>query len=659
MKITITINNIKIKTLKNFTILQICENLNIFIPRFCYHSKLSIAGNCRMCLIEVKNNIKPIVACSTPIMENMEIFTNTPLVKKARENVLEFLLINHPLDCPICDQGGECDLQEQTLAFGTDFSRFKFLKRGVQNKNLGPLIKTIMTRCIHCTRCVRFGAEIGGFMELGTIGRGMQTEISNFLNKSLVSDLSGNIIDICPVGALTSKPFSFKARSWEIKKTTTIDCFNSLNNLIRIDVLNNKILRVLPHSSSKTNFPWISDRTRFSFDGVLYQRLDNPVLRIDSHKFVPISWESSFNIIKKELKKTDPCQILSLVDNFIDLESNYLIKYFFNRNGVKKIYSNLPFNNNKDYLKYIFNLEVFQTADLYLLIFCDLKNENILLNTQLKNKYLKTSCAIYTIGNKLNLTYPTIHLGSNLTNLLNILEGKSLICTKIKNIKYPLIILGTNFFKIKFAENILLFLQKYFYINIMYYETSIVNFIQNNIEYKKKFNQKNIKLYFFYNVQSNLKFTKNSFKIYQGTHFNDVAQQSNLLLPSLAYLEKQSSYLNILNQKNITNIIIKKNETPSDFLILKIYLLYYNFLIYKKIDIQKKLYFLMPNLNMNMFKTHKSLKLEKCSNMLCFKTASQIYVKSYYLDTSITQSSRFMALRTRALFPFFNNFKLC
>jgi len=270
MSFYVSINDIKIKVPSNITILQACEYINVYIPRFCYHEKLSIAGNCRMCLVEIENSPKPVVSCSFPIINNMKIYTNTPLVKKARENILEFLLLNHPLDCPICDQGGECDLQDQTVLYGNDNSRFYEYKKSVEDKNCGPVIKTIMTRCIHCTRCVRFVQEFTNLKNLGTINRGFNTEISTYINSLIDSEISGNLVDICPVGALTSKFYTFKARNWELNSINAVDFIDGVGSNINVQLKGNKILRILPINNKNINENWISDKTRFFFDGLNY-----------------------------------------------------------------------------------------------------------------------------------------------------------------------------------------------------------------------------------------------------------------------------------------------------------------------------------------------------------------------------------------------------
>ena len=275
---------------KGVTVLQACEQAGVDVPRFCYHQRLSIAGNCRMCLVEVEKSPKPVASCAMPVMPNMNIKTTTPLVKKAREGVMEFLLINHPLDCPICDQGGECELQDQSLIYGSDRSRFTEYKRAVEDKELGPLVKTVMSRCIHCTRCVRFATEVAGVQDLGVTGRGNMAEIGTYVSKLLTSELSGNVIDLCPVGALTSKPFAFTARAWELKFAESVDVTDGLGSNIRVDTRGTEVMRVVPRLHEGVNEEWISDKARFSYDGLKRQRLDTPLVKGPDGRLKPATW---------------------------------------------------------------------------------------------------------------------------------------------------------------------------------------------------------------------------------------------------------------------------------------------------------------------------------------------------------------------------------
>ena len=295
--VNLFINDIPVKVPNKTTILQACDTVGIDIPRFCFHERLLVAGNCRMCLVEIEKSPKPVPSCTLQVMEGMKVFTKTPLVQKAQEAVLEFLLINHPLDCPICDQGGECDLQDQSINFGSDSSRFYIKKRGVEDKNIGPVVKTVMTRCIHCTRCVRFATEVAGLKDLGTTGRGKKTEIGTYVSKLLKTELSGNVVDLCPVGALTSKPYAFKARPWELKSTNSIDILDSLGSNIIINTKGNDIVRILPRLNESLNEEWLTDKARFSFDGIKCQRIDSPLVRDSLGNFMKVSWEVAFNTL--------------------------------------------------------------------------------------------------------------------------------------------------------------------------------------------------------------------------------------------------------------------------------------------------------------------------------------------------------------------------
>ena len=327
----IIVNDKAITVKKGLTIIQACEEIGIQLPRFCYHEQLSIAGNCRMCLVEIDKSLKPIASCAITIDKGMKIYTNTSLVKKAREGIMEFLLINHPLDCPICDQGGECDLQDQAMLFGNDRGRFYEVKRAVSELNLGIFIKTVMTRCIHCTRCVRFLSELGGVNQLGTTGRGVKTEIGNYIEKNILSEVSGNIIDLCPVGALTSKPYAFTARSWELTKIETIDILDSMGSNIIYSLYGNKIMRILPLVHLGINDEWIDDKTRFSYDGFVIQRIIVPLFKNNKNIFNKVSW----NFILKILSNILINKLGILINNDISLETSYILKlYNFNIKNI-------------------------------------------------------------------------------------------------------------------------------------------------------------------------------------------------------------------------------------------------------------------------------------------------------------------------------------
>lgn len=581
--ITIYINNIKTKVNKNSTVLQACNNLKIEIPKFCFQENLQIAGNCRMCLVEIENSPKPIASCAMPVMPNMKIFTDTPLVQKARESVLEFLLINHPLDCPICDQASECDLQDQTMIFGSDRSRFFFKKRGVEDKYCGPFIKTIMTRCIHCTRCVRFANEICNIDNLGTTGRGNKTEINFYYPNIFNSEFSGNLIDLCPVGALTSKPFTFKARSWELKKKEAVDIMDGIGSNIKVDIFNNEIVRILPKTNFNINKEWISNKTRFFFDSLKYQRIKYPLLKDKDNKFNKISWFEALNIINQKLITTDSTNIKSIIGDLIDLESLFLLKKNLNKLGIyninyEKFLNNNNFKINSDITSnFLFQntLKNIDESDLCLIINSDIRQEGSILNIHLINRLKKGNFKVAYVGNKVDFTYPINNLGLTLDILIKIITGKHSFCKDLKKAKNPIIIFGENiinqkngFFLISKLKN-LSFLNNN--INFFNSKNSLMNFLEINFT-NTKLNLKNSKIFYLYNtnLKNKLIKKKNNFIIYQGHHFTEDAQNSNLILPGLTFLEKKGTYLNIEGfiQKN-EQILNLNTEQRQDLIIFK------------------------------------------------------------------------------------------
>lgn len=581
--VIIYINNIKTKVNKNSTVLQACNNLKIEIPKFCFQENLQIAGNCRMCLVEIENSPKPVASCAMPVMPNMKIFTDTPLVQKARESVLEFLLINHPLDCPICDQASECDLQDQTMIFGSDRSRFFFKKRGVEDKYCGPFIKTIMTRCIHCTRCVRFANEICGIDNLGTTGRGNKTEINFYYPNIFNSEFSGNLIDLCPVGALTSKPFTFKARSWELKKKEAIDVLDGIGSNIKVDIFNNEIVRILPKTNFNINKEWISNKTRFFFDSLKYQRLMYPLLKDKNNKFQKISWFKALNIINQKLISTDGTNIKAIIGDLIELESLFLLKKNLNKLGIyninyEKFLNNNNFKINSDIASnFLFQntLKNIDESDLCLIINSDIRQEGSILNIHLINRLKKGNFNIAYIGNKVDFTYPVNNLGLTLDVLIKIIIGKHPFCQNLKKAKNPIIIFGENiinqkngFFLISKLKN-LSFLNNN--INFFNSKNSLINFLEINFT-NTKLNSKNSKVSYLYNtnLKNKLIKEKNNFIIYQGHHFTEDAQNSNLILPGLTFLEKKGTYLNVEGfiQKN-EQILNLNTEQRKDLIIFK------------------------------------------------------------------------------------------
>jgi NADH-quinone oxidoreductase subunit G len=456
------VNGIKINYIeKDKNIIDYIENLNIKIPHFCYHKNLSIAGNCRLCLVELKNSPKPLISCAMPISNKMEIYTNSFLVKKARENILEFLLLNHPLDCPICDQGGECDLQDQSLTFGLNKKRFYFYKRSVINKNLGPIIKTVMTRCIHCTRCIRFAKEIAHSEDLGVFGRGYSMEIGSYIEKIFNSEISGNVIDICPVGALTSKTYSFFDRTWELKNVFSIDYSDSLNLDIKVSIKNDFLItKITPYYyNQNNNFEnWISDKTRFSFDGMFsLERLSTLIVTNDVNYFDnSILWKQMFkeitliiyfqNHFNKHLLKLPFITII--IDNSISVELLNLLLLFEKKYEFIKIKKVNNFFNFIDLdtnllINSANNITKLNLSEIILLIGLNTRLESSTLNIKLKQRFLKGNVKIFTINSLLDFTFPIINLGANITILKNIVEGTNIVCQELKSKKNPLLLFNT------------------------------------------------------------------------------------------------------------------------------------------------------------------------------------------------------------------------
>jgi NADH-quinone oxidoreductase chain G len=470
------INNLKINYIpSNRSIIEYCENLGIDIPHYCYHSNLTIAGNCRMCLVEVKNSPKPVISCAMSLLNKMEIYTDSPLVKKSREGILEFLLLNHPLDCPVCDQGGECDLQDQSFVFGVDKKRFYNFKRIVTDKNIGPIVKTVMTRCIHCTRCVRFSKEIAGVESLGVFGRGVNSEIGTYITKTFNSELSGNIIDICPVGALTSKQYPFIGRVWELKNIKSIDYADSLSNSIQIYVKSNSIVKILPgyDETTKSN-NWISDKTRFSFDGMFSpERLSNiNVSSGNEDKTNVLTWNKVFNDIIYILYFQDHLskhflknyRLVIIFNDNIDLETLNLLlllskKYIF-ISLRKSENSNLKIDLESNFLLNTFkNSMDLNKSDFCLLMNVNPRYENPSLNIKLRQCFLKGNLPIFSINSLVDLTYPVKSLGSNIKILSKITEGNHLICQNMSLSKNPFLLVSSEIFKRKDSVNIVKLLE--------------------------------------------------------------------------------------------------------------------------------------------------------------------------------------------------------
>lgn len=561
--VNLYIDDIPVSVSKNSTVLQACDSLGIDVPRFCFHERLLIAGNCRMCLVEIEKSPKPVASCALPVAEGMKVFTKTPLVKKAQEGVLEFLLLNHPLDCPICDQGGECDLQDQAMLFGSDSSRFYEYKRGVEDKNCGPLIKTIMTRCIHCTRCVRFSTEIAGVPDLGTLGRGTNTEIGTYLDKVLTSELSGNVIDLCPVGALTSKPYAFKARSWELKNINSIDLSDSCGSNIVISSKGTEVMRILPRLNENINEEWISDKTRFSYDGLSVQRLGLPLfLNKDNLKsFEVLSWEKSFNIflsnIYKDLYNLDK-KLNIIFGKDSDLETVLTLKTLFNKLNCFSLYSSDNYCSNSSDIFYKLNCKIkdIEEADLCILVNCNTRFETSMLNLHLRKAINAGSLKIGYFGPSMDLAFETKHLGFNNKSFFDLIKGKHPFSKSLKKSKNPLFLISSN----SFSNNELLSINKILNenlnlssscLNILNIDASGVNLRElgiksiNDLMINKLDSVSNLFINSDLNNEQINVLSKATFSVYCGSHGVSETNKVNLILPGKAFSEKYAYFINL------------------------------------------------------------------------------------------------------------------
>lgn len=591
------------------TVFQLCETLDIKIPRFCYHDKLSIAGNCRMCLIEVEGGPKPLIACATSLNKGMSILTNSVLVKKAREHVLEFLLINHPLDCPICDQGGECDLQDQSLVYGSDKGRFIELKRSVEDKNLGPLVKTVMTRCIHCTRCVRYMEEIASDGILGTMGRGKDTEIGTYLESNLTSEISGNVIDLCPVGALTSKPYAFTGRPWELTSIESIDIYDVLLSSIRIDLKGSEIMRVLPKQNKYINEEWITDVVRFNYDGLKIERLAFPMLKIND-SFVSCSWNFSylyfiyllkfmlsssnrfvykmfishlFSDINSSFVKED--YYITLFNNFIsttefvvnnklvfnffvgsllDVYSIFLVKEFSKVvPGVS--YFNFELNEtfpNSDLRKsYVFqeSLVDIENSDLFLISGINSKLDLPLLHTRIRKQLLSNvNSKLFYFGRYFDTNSDQIkHCGVGIVNFLKFLSGKSFLSSyailskKISNIS-----------SYQSSELLNLFLKNSMF-SFVSKNSDVIHISELGLNNKNNVlssSCNNINFFLNYNGTFPVDFINNynTVNICFGHHANDVVMRSDLVFPINSFVEESSPFMNLYGNVCWTRQAVEK-----------------------------------------------------------------------------------------------------
>jgi len=597
----------------NLNLLQFCEEVELVIPRFCYHDELSVAGNCRMCLIEIVHSPKPVISCGCMLTKEMKVFTNSTLVKKAREYVMEFLLINHPLDCPICDQGGECDLQDQSFVYGSDRGRFKEIKRAVEDIDLGPFIKTIMNRCIHCTRCIRFSKEILNIHSLSMLGRGRESEVGTYYNQDYLHELSGNVIDLCPVGALTSKPYAFSARPWELYSMETIDVLNSFCSDIKVDVKGNEVMRILPITDKVYKTDWISDSIRFCFDGFKKDRLVNPLIYdMKENFFYSCSWEFSFFMIQK-IKSYQltffrgdniDAATISLINELIRT-SIFFYQYNKNTSSVGNI--NQFLLNQNEVISNKKNITIFLNTNM--------KKNNPVLDSIKKKK--KNLFKLFYIGASVKHNYEINHLSLKKNIFYSILKGKHFVCNIYKN--YNLVSIYTDRSGVlEKTQSVLLNRVPFTYkLNLLNHETTLNNqlYIGNdskwfNFSYSNK-NKNTINILLNYSNNMFLNKQLLSYNVFIGHHMINNSIESNLILPSRLFLEDLTSYYNLSG-------ILKKTTIIQDYLDLckslkEILYLFTNnnILILKKIPffLEKKgiFTFSVKKKNINIFYTNSIL----------------------------------------------------
>ena len=592
----ITINEMEIEVEAGTSILQAAEQLGVEIPRFCYHDKLSVPANCRMCLVEVEGGPpKPAASCAMACGDGMVVHTESEMVKKARKGVMEMLLINHPLDCPICDQGGECDLQDQAVSYGFDRSRYHEDKRTVSNKDLGPLIGTEMTRCINCTRCVRFAEEIAGTPVLGQFNRGEDAEIGTFIGEIVDTELSGNLVDICPVGALTSKPYAYSARSWELTKTETIDVHDSLGCNIRVDSRGREVMRILPRLNEDINEEWIDDRTRFSYDGLAAGRIDRPYIRDeDSGKLREAEWSEAFEHIKDKLSGVKGDKIAALSGDLVDVEAMVamkdLMKDLKSPNMDCRTDGGIFYTDSRS--SYLFNSTIagIDEADAILLIGVDPRHEATMINARIRKNWLEKKIPISLIGEAVDLTYPYEHMGTGPKDLEKLVKQYA---GKVKA-KKPMIIVGSGVLcrddglaihalLHEAAESLGVVTKNWNGFNILHGAASRVGGLdvgflpqKNGLNFSEIIagtKDGSIEALFLlgsdeFNARVNVGWK--TFVVYQGHHGDHAAERADVILPAAAYTEKDGLYVNTEGRPQLAKrAVTPPGDAKEDWAILR------------------------------------------------------------------------------------------
>ena len=583
----------------HFTLLQACEEAGAEIPRFCFHERLSIAGNCRMCLVELKGAPKPIASCAWgvrdcrpgPNGEPPEVFTRSRMVKKAREGVMEFLLINHPLDCPICDQGGECDLQDQAMAYGVDSSRFAENKRAVEDKYIGPLVKTIMNRCIHCTRCIRFSTEVAGVSELGATGRGEDMEITTYLEQAMTSELQANVIDLCPVGALTSRPYAFKARPWELTKTESIDVMDALGSNIRVDSRGKEVLRVLPRMNELVNEEWISDKTRYCVDGLRVQRLDQPLIRTNG-RLRSATWPEAFEAIAGRVAATSGNRIGAVAGDLASVEEMFALKLLMQALGSPNIdcrQDGAALDPSLGRGSYIFNATIagIETADAVLIVGSNPRREAPVLNARIRKRWRLANIPIAVIGENADLNYSYVHLGAGPDSLSRLVAGEGDFYKVLKDAKRPLVVVGQGALAgengravlsaaAKLAIDVGAIADDWSGLSILHTAASRVGGLdigfvpgEGGLATREMVSAGNLDLLFLLGADE-VNVPDGPFVVYIGTHGDAGAHRADVILPGAAYTEKAGTYVNTEGRVQIANrAVFPPGDAREDWSILR------------------------------------------------------------------------------------------
>lgn len=671
------------------TILQACAEAGVEIPRFCYHDRLSIAGNCRMCLVEVEKSPKPIASCAMPVMKGMKVKTDSEMTKKAREGVMEFLLMNHPLDCPICDQGGECDLQDQSMAFGSDRSRFTDMdfggKRAVEDKNIGPLVKTIMTRCIHCTRCIRFASEVAGVDDLGTTGRGGDMQVGTYVEKMFKSELSGNIIDLCPVGALTSKPYAFTARPWETRKTESVDVMDAVGSNIVVSTRTGEVMRILPRINEDINEEWISDKTRFAYDGLKRQRLTTPFVKNKDGKLTQADWETALIAAGEKLVSVPGDQLAAIAGGLVDAEALVALKDLFNKIGSEGLCTEefFPMDGAGTDLRsnYLLNTKIagIEEADLILLIGTNPRFEAPLFNARIRKSWINNDLTVAMVGAKVDLTFDYEHLGDSTKLLEEIASGKHPFAATLGKAQKPMVVVGSSALQRGDGTAIHQAVSKiaqtarvksgcsddWKVLNILHRVASQVAAL--DVGYKAgvdHIRQNPPKVLFLLGADEGAitkeDLSKDCFVIYQGHHGDRGAQMADVILPGAAYTEKDATYVNTEGRAQQTQVAVTPpGMAREDWKIIRALSELAGVpLPYDRLkEIRERLTEVSPNLtkygdaeDANYFKQAQELsqlavgKLE--SSPL---TPPQLNLKDFYMTNSVSRASQTMAKCVKAV----------